>query len=332
MALVIESSEKVKQYARVCLWGTAKSGKTHTALVLATAMAGEGKVGVISSEYGSSKLLARQFPHDIVDLAKVDETGKQVKNPFTAARYEEALRLFLNAGYKAIIIDSLSHAWAGEGGILQAVDSSKNSFSDGWKDNTPVYDHLLGAILGAKCHVIVTLRAKDAYVMEEYTKRDGAKGTMPKNAGLAPVMRKGFGFEMQLTLRMDSLTAYVEASGVEEYVHKGEEIERPGPELAYRLLEALDGVELPEPTMQEQAMQRHFAAFQQLYPRYCAQTPNWQHLLLKQALTLPEGETLPAPSAYTDDDVARVDLFIAEKKRNAESKRHGQAAKEPSAA
>jgi AAA domain len=247
MTFSIRQAEKVRQWARVCLWGTPKSGKTHTALMLATTLAGiDGKVGVISSEYGSSKLLSRKFPHDIIDLAEPDSYGNASKNPFSPQHYEEALHMFLKAGYKAIVIDSLSHSWAGEGGVLEVVDGAgKNSFSDGWSKGTPMYNHLVGSILGARCHIIVTLRAKDAYVMEEYTKRDGSRGTTPKNVGQAPVMRKGFGFEMQLTIRMDSLTAHLEASGVEEYIHKGEEIERPGPELAHRLLEAIDGAEPP---------------------------------------------------------------------------------------
>lgn len=244
MTFTIQQAVKVRQWARVCLWGPPKQGKTHSALMLATAFAGiDGNVGVISSEYGSSKLLARKFPHDIIDLAEPDLYGNAPKNPFAPQRYEEALRAFLKAGYQAIVIDSLSHAWAGEGGILEIVD--KAGFTDGWGKGTPAYNHLISTILASRCHIIVTLRAKDAYVMEEYTRRNGERGTAPKNVGQAPVMRKGFGFEMQLTLRMDNLTAHVEASAVEEYIQKGEEIERPGPELAHRLLEAIDGAEPP---------------------------------------------------------------------------------------
>jgi hypothetical protein len=277
-------------------------------------LAGEdGKVGVISSEYGSTKLLAHKFPHDIIDLAAPDELGRVPKNPFAPERYEEALQLFLKAGYKVIIIDSLSHSWAGEGGILQAVDSSKNSFTDGWKTNTPVYDHMVNAILGAKCHIIVTLRAKDKYVQEEYIKRDGSRGTMPKNVGEAPVMRKGFAFEMQLTIRMDSLIAYVEASAVEDYIHKGEEIEKPGPELAYRLLDALDGVELPEPSQEEVEVRRLLSEVQELYPGWCSKTPGWQKEVLRKALDVPVGQEVPA--TYADDDVARLQLYVASKRQ-----------------
>jgi hypothetical protein len=315
MALTIKPAEKHKQYARVCLWGTPKAGKTHTALAMATVLAGEdGKIGVISSEYASSKLLAHKFPHDIIDLSEADEHGGvPVKNAFAPSRYEDALNLFTQNGYKVVIIDSLSHSWAGEGGTLEAVDKTgKNSFSDGWKENTPKYNHLVNTILAARCHIIVTLRAKDAYVQEEYIKRDGSKGFMPKNIGQSPVMRKGFSFEMHLTMRMDSLTGYVEASAIEDYIQKGEEIEKPGSDLAQRLLDALDGVPLPEPTEQQVEMRRLLNEFYSLSPATYDRIPNWETMALRKALDIPSG---PLPQDYTDDDVQRMTLYVAGKRQ-----------------
>jgi hypothetical protein len=317
MPLQIKPAEKFKQYARVCLWGTPKAGKSHTALALATALAGEdGQVGVISSEFGSTKLLAHKFPHEIIDLSEADENnGVPVKDAFSPQRYEQALKMFVEAGYKAIVIDSLSHAWAGSGGLLEAVGKHKNTFSDGWGENSPVYDRLVNSILAARCHIIVTLRAKDKYVQEEYIKRNGEKGTMPKNAGEAPVIRKGFGFEMQLTIRMDSLTGYVEASAVEDYIHKGEEIEKPDAALAYRLLEALDGVPLPEPTEQQIEMRQLLDEFYNLSPATYARIPNWEQMALSKALDTPAGQ-LPAPQDYTEDDVQRMRLYVASKRQS----------------
>ncbi len=320
MKLSIVPAEKIKQYARVCLWGVEKSGKTHTALTLATALAGEGgKVGVISSEFGSSKLLSSKFPHDIIDLVALDENGNLPRKPFTPERYEEALHLFIDAGYKAIVIDSLSHMWQGEGGILEAVGKAgKNSFSDGWGENTPVYNRFITTILGAKCHIIITLRAKDKYEQEEYIKSNGSKGSAPKNVGEAPVIRKGFGYEMQLTLRMDGMTAYVQSSAVEEYIHKNEEIEKPGPELAYRLLEALDGVPLPEPTSQQKEMRKLLQEFYSFSPATYARIPNWEELALRKSLDLSQEDVLP--TEYTDDDVSRMDLYVAQKRQEKTNK------------
>jgi hypothetical protein len=318
--LTIKPAQKVRQFARVCLWGTPKSGKTHTALMLATTLAGEGgKVGVISSEYGSSKLLSAEFPHDIIDLSEADENnGVPIKGAFSPQRYEQALKLFVEAGYKAIVIDSMSHSWAGDGGILEAVGKSKNTYSDGWGENTPIYNHLVDSILAARCHVVVTVRAKEAYEQEEYIKRDGTRGHTPKNIGQAPVMRKGFGFEMQLTMRMDSMIAHVEASAVEKYIHKGEEIEKPTSELAYRLLDALDGVELPEPTEQQKEMKKLLQEFYLLSPATYARIANWEAIAIKKGLDLAESVAIPID--YTDDDVTRMSLYVASKRKDKTTK------------
>jgi hypothetical protein len=48
--------------------------------------------------------------------------------PYNPERYIEAINACVEAGDEVIIIDSLSHEWNGEGGILQIVDQTKNKF------------------------------------------------------------------------------------------------------------------------------------------------------------------------------------------------------------
>jgi AAA domain len=319
MTLQIKKAQKFKLPARVCIWGIEKSGKTHAALSLATALAEretpegeEVKVGVISSEYASSQLLQHRFPHEIVNLAEVDEHGNLVKNAFSPARYEEAIKLFTHAGYQAIVIDSLSHVWEGEGGILEAVSKKgSNSFNDGWGENTPIYKHLINTILAARCHIVVTLRSKEEYKQEEYTKRNGDKGSMPKNVGQAPIIRKNFGYEMHLKLRMDSMIAHVEATAMQDYIPKGEEIENVGDELASRLLKALDGVPLPEPSPQQILMRHLLEEFYNFAPATYDRIAGWETLALRKALNIPTGNL---PTEYTNEHVTLMDAYVALKR------------------
>jgi hypothetical protein len=93
-----------------------------------------------------------------------------------------------------LIIDSLSHAWAGKGGILEFVDkaakrSGGGSFS-GWRDATPLHNQLVDAILGAKLHIICTLRSKVEHVIEQVNGR-----TQVRKVGLQPVQRDGLEYE-----------------------------------------------------------------------------------------------------------------------------------------
>lgn len=316
MALQIQSAQKYKQFARVCLWGTQKQGKTHGALALATSLAGEnGKVGVISSEYASSQLLQHRFPHDIVNLAEVDENSNLVKGAFSPQRYEEAIKLFTNARYDVVVIDSLSHVWEGEGGLLEKVSSvsgNGSTFDDGWGKATPLYKHLINTILAARCHIIITLRGKDAYIHEDYIKSNGQKGTRPKNVGQAPVMRKGFGYEMHLTLHMDNMTAHVEATAMQDYIPNGEEIADLA-SIAHRLLDALDGVPLPEPTEQQKEMRSLLDEFYNLSPQTYARINNWEQLALRKALSIPVG--VPVPTDYTDEHVAFMEAYVASKRK-----------------
>jgi len=241
MAMVIKQAQKVKQYARVCFWGVEKSGKTHAALELATLLVGEGgKIGVVSSERGSSSLLAWKFPHDIIDLT-VDEGNNPVRNPYSPRRYEEALKTFVDAGYQAIIVDSATHVWEGEGGVLEFVDGKgNNTYTNGWKEGTPLYNRFLNTLLGVPCHLIVTLRAKDGYVQEQ---NDRGK-MVPRNVGLKPVIRDRFGFEMQFMVYMQNQVARVNSSAYQEEIPNDSEINIP--DLSEIMSHWLVGAPVPE--------------------------------------------------------------------------------------
>ncbi len=331
MALKIERAKKFKLPARVCIWGVEKQGKTHAALALATALAEnetpEGEevlIGVISSEFASSQILQPKFPHDIVNLAETDENGNLVPNAFSPARYEEAIRLFVQNGYKAIVIDSLSHVWEGEGGILETVNKKGgNKFTDGWSESTPVYKKLINTILSAHCHIIVTLRAKEEYKQEEYTKKGGGIGYAPKNVGQAPIIRKGFGYEMHLKLRMDNKVAHVEATAVEDYIPSGEQIENVGHDLAGRLLRALDGAPLPEPSEQQKEMRTLLNDLYATNPAVYARYANWEELALRKALNIPSGVL---PKDYTDEQVEMMRMYVISKKPKQETVVEAQSA------
>jgi hypothetical protein len=308
MGFSIRDAEKYKQYARVCFWGSPKSGKTHAALAIARGLVGpDALVGVISSEYGSSALLARKFPHKILDLSVDEHNNKIKKDPFSCKRYEEAIAFLLELGCEAIVIDSISHAWEGEGGILQNVNANKNTFSDGWgKVGTPMYKHLVDTILSAKCHMLVTIRAKDGWVMEPNA--DGKQ--VPRNAGAKPVIKGSFGYEMQLTLRMDRLVGHIDESAFQDEFPQGAEIHNPE-DVAGTLLECLDGTPLPEPSAQQAEMRRLLDEFYAINPAKTARFANWEQMAIRAAMGIESGQL---PTDYTDDQVEAMRGYVELKK------------------
>ena len=168
---------------RLGLVGPAGSGKTMTALRVAHGLG--GRIAVIDTERGSASLYSgeRGLDFDVLEL-----------DSYEAEHFIGAIRQAEQAGYDVLIIDSLSHAWAGKGGILEFVDqaakrSGGGSFS-GWRDATPRHNQLVDAILGAKLHVICTLRSKVEHVIEQVNGR-----TQVRKVGLQPVQRDGLEYE-----------------------------------------------------------------------------------------------------------------------------------------
>lgn len=184
--MLIRKAERKQAKLRIGISGSSGSGKTWSALQIATGMG--GKIGMIDTEAGRGELYGNDFEYDIIRLDA----------PYSPERYIEAIKAFEKAGYDILILDSLSHAWVGEGGILSIVDKAgSNSFTQGWKIATPKQNALIEAIVTSKLHIITTLRVKTEYVVE---KNDKGKAE-PRKVGLSPVQRDGL--EYEFTVFMD---------------------------------------------------------------------------------------------------------------------------------
>lgn len=171
--------------AKIAITGPAGSGKTLSSLLLAKGLG--GKVGVIDSENNSASLYEDRFPG-------WEYYTLPINPPYTAQKYVKAIDVAIQEGFDVLIIDSLSHVWAAEGGLLQqkeALDSrGGNSFTN-WGSITKLYEQLKGKILHSPIHVICTMRSKQEYLVEQNDKGKAA----PKKIGLAPIMRDGMEYE-----------------------------------------------------------------------------------------------------------------------------------------
>ena len=219
-------------YARIGITGPAGSGKSFTALTLATNLA--AKVAAIDTERGRLKAYRHRFPN-------FDHYAPSTFDPRDLVRL---LGIAAHHGYGAVVIDSASHYWMGPGGALEFVDAHEGDrggkFSSGWKEYAQIERAMLDAIMGYPGHVICTLRVKTEYVVE----RQGDKTKVAK-IGLTPVQRAGFEYEFDLILDMDRHhTATVTKSTLEAL--QDAEIERPGPELAAQIAEwCAKGTQMP---------------------------------------------------------------------------------------
>lgn len=168
----------------IAMAGASGSGKTFSSLRLARGLAGDGKIAFIDTE-------ARRALHyaDRFDFLHAD-----MRPPFRPARFVEAIRAAEDAGASVVIVDSMSHEYDGEGGIIDWADelAAGGMKSPGnWKDPKLAHKKLMNALLQMRAHLIFCLRADEKI---EIIRENGKTQVRP--LGWMPICEKRFMFEM----------------------------------------------------------------------------------------------------------------------------------------
>ena len=208
MALTFKKAERKQVRIKVGLAGPAGSGKTMSSLLMAygivkaefpTRSEAEvwGKIVVVDTENGSGSLyVGKQVgPTTIGEYNTIDLTP-----PFDPQIFIDAIHMAENHGMDVIIIDSLSHAWAGAGGALdmQGKAAERTSSWAAWRTVTPLHNKLVDAMLQSPCHVLANRRAKMEY---QQTEENGKKAV--KAIGMGVVMRDGIEYEFTVSFMLD---------------------------------------------------------------------------------------------------------------------------------
>lgn len=243
---LFKPAQRTQKKLRLAIDGPSGSGKTYSALLIAKGLASGdlSKVAVIDTEHGSASMYA--------DLGAF--AAAEMHAPYSVEKYVAALDAAAQEGFEVVIVDSLTHAWSGEGGILDVVDriaktkTSGNSFA-AWKEGTPLQKKLTDALLSSPCHVIATMRTKTEYVVEENDR--GRK--VPRKVGLAPEQRKDFEYDMDLVL--DVTREHLATASKDRTAVWAERMETPTVAHGTELLEWL-GSAAPQPPRPTRQVQR----------------------------------------------------------------------------
>lgn len=232
---------------RLALAGPAGSGKTYTALAVATALADGQGVALIDTERGSASKYADLFSFDVLNLSA----------PYHPDRFVEAMAEA--SGYGVLILDSLSHAWNGPGGLLEIVETISKRNKGGnsyaaWADATPIQNRLIDALTNARTHVIVTLRSKQDYAQE---KDEKTGRTVIRKLGMAPIQRDGVEYEFDVfgDMNMDN-ELIIQKSRCSALA--GAVIAKPGAQVAETLKSWLSGVAPADPWEAPRALAKTF--------------------------------------------------------------------------
>lgn len=177
--------------ARAVFSGPPGAGKTRTALIVATVLAEGRPILFIDTEQESALTYADDFefvhlpfrpPYDPRDLAAtLVEAGDQ---------------------YAVIVVDSLSHFWRAEGGVL---DIAGGKFSN-WKDARPIHETMVQAFLSCKAHFIGCARAKTEHV-QETDPRSGKQ--VVRKIGMAVIQDDTLEYELNVACELDMDHSFV---------------------------------------------------------------------------------------------------------------------------
>lgn len=203
----VTEAKREKMKAVIGFIGCSGSGKTGSSLLTAFGMMQEAypdlseeelwkKIGVIDTEHERSKLHVGLVYGEtkIGNFLHINFTP-----PYTTERYNEAVQVMKKAGAEVLIIDSLSHNWQGEGGIVETHGNmSGNSFQN-WGKLSSETTKLIKTLTQNNVHILATLRTKTEYVVEP-----DANGKMaPRKVGTKPVQKDEMEYEFMLNFVID---------------------------------------------------------------------------------------------------------------------------------
>lgn len=189
--MAFQKAKREQIWAKILLNSPSGGGKSYSALRLATGMARKcgSRVAAIDTENGRIRYYANEFDFDDMQLAE----------PYSPEKYIEAIDEAVKAGYKVLVVDSISHEWNFCLDLVNNMPGS-NSYTK-WKSVTPRHNAFMEKILQAPIHIIATVRGKDEYVLED---TNGKK--VPKKVGLGYTQRDGAEFNYTVTLNLDQST------------------------------------------------------------------------------------------------------------------------------
>jgi hypothetical protein len=134
--------------------GGTGSGKTYSALLLARGISGGEPFAIIDTENGRAKHYADLFP---------EMRHAEIHAPFRPEKYADAIVQGAK-DHPVVVVDSMSHEWAGDGGCLDWHDdlmggNQAKNFS-AWIEPKKAHKRMLTQLLQLNAHVILCFRAE----------------------------------------------------------------------------------------------------------------------------------------------------------------------------
>lgn len=241
MSFEIRPATRAAVKALMGFYGKSGGGKTMSALLFARGLVGpSGRIVMIDTENRRGSLFADLIPggYSCLDLTE----------PFSPARYQQAIEEAEKAA-DVIVIDSMSHEHAGEGGVLDMQEAELTRMAgDDWRKREsckmaawirPKMEHkkFVNRLLRSPCHILCCLRGEEKTRME---KKDG-KLTVEKDDFTTCIADPRFIFEMLVNLECYAKDGEGGYCHIRKITHSGTKacLPAPGEQIGIKHGEAL---------------------------------------------------------------------------------------------
>lgn len=187
---MLQKAQKSKAKLRLSVTGVSGGGKTLSSLLLASGMTTWDKIALIDTENGSGHLYSDRGGYNVYTI----------KPPFAPEKFIKAIKECEEAGMEVIIVDSASHLWEGEGGIIDIHSNMPGNSFTNWAKVTPRYNAFIQALMQSSSHIITTTRRKQDY---ELSKNENGK-IAPVKVGMKEIQRDTYEYEFTIVFSVDS--------------------------------------------------------------------------------------------------------------------------------
>jgi hypothetical protein len=156
--MMLTQVQRRQSRMRLAIAGDHSTGKTLSALLAAYGLTGSWeKVALIDTELGSASYHAYVGRYSTV----------QIGAPFTPEKFMQAIRLCEEAGMEAIVIDSISDEFVGEGGITDLFYETPGTDDEKWTTAMSLHHEFLERLHASPAHLICTLRMQEGRIEQD---------------------------------------------------------------------------------------------------------------------------------------------------------------------
>jgi len=169
MSYLIERAVHDPHPVKMLLAGGPGTGKTLSSLRVARALAGPwGRVVVLDADAGARAHYYAGWQADAEPPLAYDRLDLAGQAPdFRPSAYVDALQLCAREGYDVVVVDGLSQAWSGVGGLLDQRDRLAAAGRDPWPELVPQHRALVRALQTVPVHVIATVRLQRPLLQDD---------------------------------------------------------------------------------------------------------------------------------------------------------------------